>query len=226
MRQMVISAGGIALLALLVSGCSLSALRPAPASAAVASVAAAPSSAATATADEAKPTDDLSMVTAFAAPIVPGEEAGQSAQESTVVPLAVAFASAGAPPPSPAEAVAAPARVTGLDGLITHYSMHYSVPERLVRRIIVRESGYNAAARNGPYYGLMQISHATARGMGFSGAAGGLLDAETNLRYAVKYLRGAYLVAQGNEDRAVRFYASGYYYDAKRMGLLEEVGMR
>ena len=26
-------------------------------------------------------------------------------------------------------------------------------------------------------------------------------------------------------DRAVRFYASGYYYDAKRKGLLDETGL-
>ena len=71
----------------------------------------------------------------------------------------------------------------------------------------------------------MQIRHATARGMGYEGPARGLLDAETNLRYAVKYLRGAWLVAKGDMDRAVRFYASGYYYDAKRMGLLDETGL-
>lgn len=113
-----------------------------------------------------------------------------------------------------------------LDGLISHYSTAYGVPESLVRRIIVRESGYNAAARNGPYYGLMQISNATARGMGFSGEASGLLDAETNLRYAVRYLAGAYVTAGGNHDRAVQFYARGYYFDAKRQGLLEEAGLR
>lgn len=113
-----------------------------------------------------------------------------------------------------------------LDGLIAHYATAYDVPESLVRRVIVRESGYNPAARNGPYYGLMQISYATARGMGFSGEASGLLDAETNLRFAVRYLAGAYVTAGGNHDRAMQLYASGYYYDAKRQGLLEEAGLR
>lgn len=113
-----------------------------------------------------------------------------------------------------------------LDGLIAHYAREYSVPESLVRRVIVRESGYNPAARNGPYYGLMQISHATARGMGYSGEAAGLLDAETNLRYAVRYLAGAYVTADKNHDQAVQFYARGYYYDAKRKGLLEASGLR
>ncbi len=100
------------------------------------------------------------------------------------------------------------------------------MPESLVRRVVARESGFNPGARNGPYYGLMQIRHDTARSMGYRGEPSGLLDAETNLKYAVKYLRGAYLVARSNPDMAVRFYASGYYYDAKRMGLLEEVGLR
>jgi soluble lytic murein transglycosylase-like protein len=113
-----------------------------------------------------------------------------------------------------------------LDGLIAKYSAHYNVPESLVRRVIVRESGYNPKARNGPYYGLMQISYATAQSMGYRGPASGLLDAETNLKYSVKYLSGAYLVGGHNADQAVRNYSRGYYYDAKRQGLLEEVGLR
>lgn len=114
----------------------------------------------------------------------------------------------------------------GLDGLIAHYAEAYSVPERLVRRVIVRESNYNPGARNGPYWGLMQIRHDTARGMGYSGSAAGLLDAETNLRYAVRYLAGAYVTSRGNEDEAYRLYASGYYYHARDRGLLQAAGLR
>lgn len=115
---------------------------------------------------------------------------------------------------------------SSLDPLIAHYAQQYSVPEALVRRVIVRESNYNPAARNGPYYGLMQISHATAKGMGYSGAPAGLLDAETNLRYAVRYLAGAYVTAGGNQEQAMRFYARGFYYDAKRAGVLDQAGLR
>ncbi len=112
-----------------------------------------------------------------------------------------------------------------VDRLIAKYAAYYEVPESLVRRVVKRESNFNPAARNRVYWGLMQIRHDTARGMGYDGSAQGLLDAETNLKYAVKYLRGAYLVADGNHDRAVRFYARGYYYDAKRRGMLEETGL-
>ena len=62
--------------------------------------------------------------------------------------------------------------------------------------------------------------------MGYRGEPSGLLDAETNLKYAVKYLRGAWLVAGGDPDRSVRLYSRGYYYDAKRKGLLDAVGMK
>ncbi|MCU9849083.1 lytic transglycosylase domain-containing protein [Defluviimonas sp. WL0024] len=110
--------------------------------------------------------------------------------------------------------------------LISKYARIYDMPEDLIHRVVRRESGYNPEARNGPYYGLMQIHPQTARTMGYRGRPAGLLDAETNLRYAGKYLRGAWLVARGNRDRAVMWYSKGYYYEAKRMGLLEETGLR
>ena len=94
-----------------------------------------------------------------------------------------------------------------------------------MRRVVKRESNFNPKAYNRGHYGLMQIKPATARTMGYRGEPAGLLDAETNLIYAVKYLRGAYLVANGDHDRAVRFYAAGDYYDAKRRGLLDETGL-
>lgn len=117
------------------------------------------------------------------------------------------------------------ARSPELDLLIARYADHYAVPERLVRRVVDRESTFNPAARNGPYWGLMQILPQTARTMGHRGPPEELLDAETNLKYAVRYLRGAYLTAGRDEDRAVRLYARGYYYDAKAAGLLDETGL-
>lgn len=108
-----------------------------------------------------------------------------------------------------------------IDDLISHYSAQYGVPEKLVHRVVHRESRYNPKAFNrGGYFGLMQISYPTAKSMGYEGPASGLLDAETNLKYAIKYLRGAYLVADTNHENAVRLYARGYYFDAKRKGML------
>jgi len=121
---------------------------------------------------------------------------------------------------------AALADTADLDTLISKYASTYNVPEGLIRKVIKRESNYNPAAYHAGNYGLMQIKHATARSMGYRGSAKGLLDAETNLMFGVKYLAGAYLVAGGNDGKALRLYRSGYYYEAKRKGLLEEVGLK
>lgn len=109
---------------------------------------------------------------------------------------------------------------------INKWADHYEVPRSLVQRVVIRESTHRPGARNGPYYGLMQILPATARGMGYQGTPKGLLDADTNLQYAVKYLRGAWMVSDGTEKDAVGWYAKGYYYQAKKLGLLEETGLR
>ena len=113
-----------------------------------------------------------------------------------------------------------------LRALIVKYAQLYDVPVSLVQRVVIRESTHRPDARNGPYYGLMQILPQTARTMGFRGKPNDLLDAETNLRWAVKYLRGAWLVSDGDEATAVGWYARGYYYEAKRRGLLVETGLR
>ncbi|MGV8938819.1 MAG: transglycosylase SLT domain-containing protein [Allorhizobium sp.] len=109
---------------------------------------------------------------------------------------------------------------TVINGLIRKYAAIYEIPEALVHRVVHRESRYNPAAFNGGHYGLMQIKYATAKSMGYRGPASGLFDAETNLKYSIKYLRGAWMVADNSNDGAVRLYARGYYYDAKRKGML------
>ena len=92
------------------------------------------------------------------------------------------------------------------------------VPVSLVERVIRRESGGNARAVHAGNYGLMQIKLSTARAMGYTGSAAGLLDPQTNMTYAVRYLAGAYRAAGGNENRAVALYARGYYYQANAQG--------
>ena len=105
-----------------------------------------------------------------------------------------------------------------LDGMAAAQASANGVPVSLVNRVIKRESGGNPRAVSRGNYGLMQIRLGTARAMGYSGSPAGLLDAETNMTYAVRYLAGAYRAAGGNESRAVALYASGYYYQAKAQG--------
>ena len=104
------------------------------------------------------------------------------------------------------------------DALVARHAAANGVPEALVRRVIVRESRYNPRAVSKGNYGMMQIRLGTARAMGYQGDAGGLLDADTNMTYAVRYLAGAYRAAGGNHDRAVMHYARGYYQEAKAQG--------
>jgi soluble lytic murein transglycosylase-like protein len=119
------------------------------------------------------------------------------------------------------------AETTGeVQAAIAEYAAIYGLPEALVHRIVKRESKYNPKAQHRGYWGLMQIRYDTARSMGYRGKPKGLLDIDANLKYGVKYLAGAYLVAGGNADRAARYYRSGYYYVAKRKGLLEETGLK
>ena len=99
----------------------------------------------------------------------------------------------------------------------------YDEPESLVDRSLQIESSFHPGFHHGPYWGLMQIRLDTARGLGYRGTARGLLDADTNLKYGVAYLSNAYLVSGGDPDRALALYAGGYYYEARRKGLLDKL---
>ncbi|WP_457663639.1 transglycosylase SLT domain-containing protein [Sinorhizobium medicae] len=113
-----------------------------------------------------------------------------------------------------------------LDRMIKYYAELNGLPLDLVHRVVKRESNYNPRAYSKGNYGLMQIRYNTAKGLGYEGSAEGLFDAETNLKYATRYLRGAWMVADNKNDGAVKLYASGYYYHAKRKGMLDELNMR
>ncbi len=108
---------------------------------------------------------------------------------------------------------------------INKWADHYELPRELVHKLAIRESTHRPWAVNRPYYGLLQILPATARSMGYRGKAEGLLDADTNLEFAGKYLRGAWMLSDGDQQRAIFLYAKGYYYEAKKMGMLVETGL-
>jgi len=119
-----------------------------------------------------------------------------------------------------------PGETREMRALVQKYAACHGIPQSLLHRVIQRESDYRADARNGPYWGLMQILPETARTMGHRGSPESLLDAETNLLYAGRYLRGAWLLSNGDEATAVSWYARGFYYEARDRGLLMETGLR
>jgi len=109
-----------------------------------------------------------------------------------------------------------------IDRLIVYYAKRYNVPVALARKVVKSESEYRPLARNGPYWGLMQIRYDTAKGLGYRGSAKGLLDAETNLVYGIAYLANALTAANGNMSRGHMLYRTGYYYEAKRRRVLDD----
>jgi soluble lytic murein transglycosylase-like protein len=106
--------------------------------------------------------------------------------------------------------LAAPAGSEGLRALVARHAAANGVPFALADAVVRIESRYNPRAANAGNYGLMQIRHQTARGVGYSGGAAGLLDAETNASYAMKYLGQAYRLAGGDTCRTVMKYQSGH----------------
>jgi soluble lytic murein transglycosylase-like protein len=118
-----------------------------------------------------------------------------------------------------------PGETPQMRDLVSRYAQVHDIPEPLLHRVVQRESGYRADARNGPYWGLMQILPQTARTMGHEGPPEELLNPEVNLRYGGRYLRGAWLVSDGDMEAAVGWYARGYYYEARDRCLLVETGL-
>lgn len=130
---------------------------------------------------------------------------------------------------SPAPVAAGPALFPGetpaIRALIEEAAARHEVPVSLVHRVVQRESDYRPDARNGPYWGLMQVLPETARTMGHRGPPESLLDPAVNLEFGVRYLRGAWLVSDGNEEAAVMWYARGYYFEARDRCMLVETGL-
>ena len=143
-----------------------------------------------------------------------------------VLTLAACGSNASAPEVARQEAVTLyPGETPEMRVLVEASAAEHGIPVALLHRVIQRESDYRAGARNGPYYGLMQILPATARSMGFRGEPRDLLDPEVNLRYAGRYLRGAWLISDGDMDAAVMHYARGYYFAARDRCMLVETGL-
>ncbi|WP_439496542.1 lytic transglycosylase domain-containing protein [Bosea sp. (in: a-proteobacteria)] len=138
------------------------------------------------------------------------QEAGAPAKPQRATAAEAAAPKAAGKATGRRKALAAPAGSDGLKALVARHAAENGVPFALADAVVRIESRYNPRASNAGNYGLMQIRHQTARGMGYSGSAGGLLDAETNARYAMKYLAQAYRLAGGDTCRTVMKYQSGH----------------
>ncbi len=79
----------------------------------------------------------------------------------------------------------------------------------LARAVVRLESNFRPTASSKGNFGLMQIRLGTARSLGYGGGAGGLLHADTNLVYGMKYLGQAYRLAGGETCGTIMRYQSG-----------------
>jgi soluble lytic murein transglycosylase-like protein len=104
----------------------------------------------------------------------------------------------------------------GLRALVARRAQENGIPVALANAVVQIESGFNPRARNrSGAMGLMQIKTQTARGQGYAGSASGLLNPDTNLRFAMRYLATAYRMSGGDVCGTVMRYQSGHF--ARRM---------
>jgi soluble lytic murein transglycosylase-like protein len=86
----------------------------------------------------------------------------------------------------------------------------YGVPTWFALRIAQIESGYNPNARGAAgEYGVFQLKCATAKGLGFRGNCGALLNASTNVNYGLKHLSLAVRASRGNLRMAASMHNGG-----------------
>ncbi len=94
--------------------------------------------------------------------------------------------------------------------LIKSQAPRYGVPTWFALRIAKIESGFNPRARGAAgEYGVFQLKCATAKGIGFRGSCGNLLNAATNVQFGLKHLSLAVRGSQGNLKMAASKHNGG-----------------
>ncbi|WP_224002835.1 transglycosylase SLT domain-containing protein [Aureimonas sp. SA4125] len=97
-----------------------------------------------------------------------------------------------------------------IDRMIERAAADNGIPSELAYAVVRVESHYNPKAKGSGVYGLSQIQPATARGLGFAGKPSDLFDPQTNLRYGMKYLAGAWQKSGHDVCGAAMKYKGGH----------------
>jgi soluble lytic murein transglycosylase-like protein len=104
------------------------------------------------------------------------------------------------------------AEVDAIRVLIAKHAAENGVPFELADAVARIESTYKPhASSSAGALGLMQIKPGTAHDVGFAGSANELYDAETNIRFGVKFLAQVYRKSGGDLCGTVMRYESGAY---------------
>ena len=84
------------------------------------------------------------------------------------------------------------------------------MPTWFALKIAKIESGFNPRARGAAgEYGVFQLKCATAKGIGFRGSCGSLLNAATNVQFGLKHLSLAVRGSNGNLKMAASKHNGG-----------------
>ena len=103
-----------------------------------------------------------------------------------------------------------------LSAIVDRYAAANGVPTAFARAVVQVESDWNPQLTGAAgEVGLMQIKHETAREMGYDGPRGELYEPDTNVRWGMKYLAGAWQLGRGDLCQTVLRYQGGH--DAKAM---------
>ena len=95
--------------------------------------------------------------------------------------------------------------------IVDYRAAEAGIPASLVRAVIRVESEWNQRLTGSAgEIGLMQLRYETAREIGYSGTKAALYDADTNIRWGVKYLAGAYKLAGGDLCQTSLKYLAGH----------------
>lgn len=98
-----------------------------------------------------------------------------------------------------------------LGSIVDRHAKALGVPADFARAVVMVESTWNPQLTGAAgEVGLMQIKHETAKYMGYDGTRADLYEPETNIRWGMKYLAGAYELAGGDICKTVLRYQAGH----------------
>src|SRR3954468_1988424 len=154
------------------------------------------------------------LLAALCAAVVAMPLAGAVAQERGVAEAGGDFPILPLPPPVEGliglPKVYSGGRSTHL-ALITREAQQQGLPPAVADAVAQVESAYNPNAVGGVgEVGLMQILPSTAAMLGYRGPISGLFEPETNVRYSVAYLAGAWRLTGGDLCRTLMKYRAGH----------------
>lgn len=98
-----------------------------------------------------------------------------------------------------------------LTKIVDRHAAWQSLPTDFARAVVRVESSWNPMTTGAAgEVGLMQIKPETARGLGFQGSREQLYEPDTNVRWGMKYLAGAWKLADGDICQTVLRYQAGH----------------